>query len=100
MNSETKGGEDYIKIAFHNINGVKTDNTKIDSLLDIAEEKGLDIIGLCKTNIQDREGHWLIKEEETYRGFWASADKEKKKGSGVAIIMHQRIEKHLARINR
>ena len=99
-NSETKGGEDYIKIAFHNINGVKTDNTKIDSLLDIAEEKGLDIIGLCETNIQDREGHWLIKEEETYRGFWASADKEKKKGSGVAIIMHQRIEKHLARINR
>src|SRR5260363_161839 len=89
-----------VTIAFHNINGIKSDNTKLESLLDFAEGKKIDIVGLCETNIQEKESQWLIKKEEKYRGFWASAEEEKKKRSGVALFVYKRVENYLARVFR
>ena len=36
--------------------------------------KEVDIVGLCETNIQEKEGKWLINKDENYTSFWASAE--------------------------
>ena len=45
-----------LNIGFHNINGIKSNKTKLEALVDFAEEKKIDILGICETNIVEREG--------------------------------------------
>ncbi|CAG8754928.1 23254_t:CDS:2, partial [Gigaspora rosea] len=39
------------KIATHNINGLKANNRKMDAILEWAEQKSLNILGITETNI-------------------------------------------------
>ena len=60
----------------------------------------LNIIELAETNILAREGFFLTKNIEGYKSFWTNACSDKKKGSGVSLLISSQWEKHLGQIDR
>src|SRR5260363_242083 len=51
---EEERRNNLVTIAFHNINGIKSDNTKLESLLDFAEGKKLTLLGYVKQTFRKR----------------------------------------------
>ena len=76
--------EDYrtLKIATHNINGIKGSFTKLELLLEWAICKNLDIIGINETNIMERQNKFNMKKQKDFFGVWTDSEEKKKKGSG------------------
>jgi len=90
-----------IRIACHNINGLKTKGWKLESLLGWAEEEEITILGIMETNLTENEGKFLMHAtNRKYVGFWASAAKDKKKGSGVGILVEEQWEKHVGAVKK
>src|SRR5881394_2593338 len=88
-----------LKITSHNINGLKGDQSKLHKLIEWALDDNIHIIGLSETNLSSREGKWLNQALHTldYTAYWSSKDK-KIKGSGVALIIHNKWAKHVEKI--
>ena len=61
-------------------------------------ENSCDVLGLVETNISDKEGFFLGRNYREVLTIWSSASVEKKKGSGVALIVRQNWRKHLGQI--
>ena len=55
-----------IKIACHNINGIKQNKQKIDLLQDWIKEEDIGICGIVETNITSKEGRFLLNKESDY----------------------------------
>ena len=100
---ESKGGdirdniiEDYrtLKIATHNINGIKGNSIKLEALLEWAKQEKIDIIGINETNTTERQNRFRMSRQEEYLGIWSDAEENKKKGLGVGLIMNKKWEKH------
>src|SRR6185437_4709084 len=89
-----------LNIGFHNINRIKNNKNKLKAVIDYAENKGLDILGLGETNIESREGEFLLDEQCTYKCFWASAESNKIKGSGLGILIKKHWERHITSIEK
>ena len=68
--------------------------------MDWTIENTYDIVGLVETNISEKEGFFLGKPFKGYHTVWSSACQEKKKGSGVGLIISERWKKHLGFIQR
>src|SRR6185295_8146306 len=91
---EEKGKE--IRIACHNINGLKTRGWKLENLLGWAKEEEITILRITETNIAEKKGKILVHRYNTqYKGYWTSAMSDKKKGSGIGILIDERWEKHV-----
>ena len=58
------------------------------------------MLGICKTNISELQGSFLIPKNEDYVGFWTRANESKLKGLGVGIVIKKIWEKHIGQINR
>ena len=54
-----EGGKD-IKIACHNINGLKTKGWKLENLLGWAEKEEIVILGITESNLTERKGNFLM----------------------------------------
>ena len=78
-----------MRIGFHNINGLKANKGKLDGLLDTMLEENIRIMGIAETNLQEVEGKFILRENQKFKGFWSAADENKKKGSGVGIILRE-----------
>ena len=89
-----------MSIGFHNINGLKANRGKLENIIDYMEEKNIDIMGIGETNISEKEGRYTTRGNNNYGSFWVSADENKKKGSGIGIILKRTWEKHVAQVNR
>ena len=89
-----------IKVATHNINGIKSNTHKVEFLLEWASDNAIDILGVAETNITHTEGIWINKEQSKYRSFWSSSNKDKKKGSGVGLLISKQWEKFIGQIER
>ena len=76
-----------LKIATHNINSLKINKFKLDSLIGFAAEEKIDIIGINKTNIIEQQSKFLVKKESNYVEFWIGANENKVKGSGVGLLI-------------
>ena len=76
-----------LRLATHNINGLKANGQKIEQLQDWIVDNEIDILGLAETNISGKEGFFLTKDIENYTSFWTNARVEKKKGSGVGLLI-------------
>ena len=87
-------------IACHNINGIKTKKSKLDNLLEWKKLEKIDILGIVESNISEKEGRYIMIEDKENKSYWANADGNKKKGSGVGIIVSNKWEKHLGKIDR
>jgi exonuclease III len=88
-------------VACHNINGLKTKGWKLENLLGWAEEEEIAILGITETNLAEREGKFLLhKTTERYVGFWSSAAEDKKKGSGVGLLIEEQWAKHVGRVRK
>ena len=95
-----KGGKE-IKVACHNINGLKTKGWKLENLLSWAEEEEIAILGITESNLTEREGKFLTNNtKRRFIGYWASATEDKKKGSGVGILVEEQWEKHVGAVKR
>ena len=91
LKEKWKKGKKEIQIACHNINGLKTRGWKLENLLSWAEKEEITILGITETNIAEREGKFLIYNQTAqYKGYWTSAVTDKKKGSGVGILIDER----------
>jgi hypothetical protein len=88
-------------VACHNINRLKTKGWKLENLLGWAEEEEIAILGITETNLAEREGKFLLhKTTERYVGFWSSAAEDKKKGSGVGLLIEEQWAKHVGRVRK
>ena len=99
VEKETKIGEsrgiiveDYriLNIATHNINGIKGNAIKVEILLEQARQEKIDIIGINKMNTTERQNKFSMNRQVDYVGIWADAEENKKKGSGVDLIMNKK----------
>jgi exonuclease III len=79
-----------LKIACHNINGLKGNRDKMETMIDRIENENYDIIGIVETNITDKEGCHIVNQRDNISGFWTSAEECKKKGSGVGAIINKK----------
>ena len=93
---------DYIKLWTHNLNGIKGDSQKLINLTMEAQEQGVTMIGLCETNIGAKAGRGLnahLRSKDIYyTGFWSTAHVSKSKGSGVAILINNKWEKYVSKV--
>ena len=87
-----------LRIGTHNINGIRVNPGKIELLIDWMNEMNIDIMGLNETNINKKEGSFIIDKGSGYKGIWSCCDKDKIKGSGVGILIKNKWEKHIAQI--
>ena len=96
-----KKGRKEIKIACHNVNGLKTKGWKLGNLLDWAEEEEIAILGVTETNLTEREAKFLTyNTRKKYIGYWVNAVEDKKKGSGLGILVEEHWEKHVGAVKR
>ena len=72
----------------------------MEQLQDWLVNNSINVLGLAETNISGKEGFFLTKNIENYKGFWSNARTEKKKGSGVGLLINKQWEKHLGGIER
>src|ERR1043165_9495568 len=101
LKEKWKEGKKEIKIACHNINGLKTKGWKLGNLLSWADEEEITILGITETNLTEREGRFLTHAaNKRYVGYWSSAAEDKKKGSGVGILVEEQWEKHVGAVKR
>lgn len=89
-----------LNIATHNINGIKSNTHKLDLALNWAIDNKIDILGIAESNISSKEGCWLTSEQNNFRSFWSSSDQNKKKGSGVGLLINNQWEKYIGSIDR
>jgi len=62
----------------------------LENLLSWAEEEEITIIGITETNLTEREGKFLTYAAgRRYVEFWTNAAEDKKKGSGIGIIINE-----------
>ena len=80
-------GKIELNLATYNINGLKSNNQKVKALYAWALDNNIDILGLAETNITAKEGNFLTKSWNEYKNFWVSADPNKKKSSGVGLLI-------------
>ena len=91
LKEKWKEGKKDIRVACHNINGLKTRGWKLENLFGWAEEKKITIMGITETNIAEKEGKFLLYSQDIqYKGYWTSAAIDKKKGSGVGILIDEK----------
>ena len=83
-----------LKLACHNINGLKSNNQKLLHLLDWAKEKDIDILGITETNISDKKDHYILLQNSPYKMCWTSSSFNKKKGSGLGVAIREKIQKY------
>ena len=107
VEKETKIGEsrgiiveDYwiLNIATHNINRIKGNAIKVEILLERARQEKIDIIGINETNTTERQNKFSMNRQVDYVGIWADTEENKKKGSGVGLIMNKKWKKHLSQV--
>jgi len=59
-------------------------------LLDWAEEEEIAILEITEMNIVKREGRFLAyAANKKYIGYWTNAAEDKKKGSGIGILIEE-----------
>jgi exonuclease III len=89
-----------LKIACHNINGLKGNRYKIESIAERIESEGYDIIGLVETNISEKEGQYIVNQDSIINSFWTSAEEGKSKGSGVGVLVNRKWAKHIGQVKK
>ena len=84
--------EDFrtLKIATHNINGIKGNLVKLESLLDWAKTNDIDMLRINETNTTKRQNHFTINNQKEYKGIWTDAEENKKKSFEVSLIMSKK----------
>ena len=77
---ERKEGDfEALLIGCHNINGIKTNKSKLDNLLEWKKLEKIDILEIVESNISEKEGKYILMENGDNKSYWASADIVKKK---------------------
>src|SRR6185295_1189126 len=72
-----------------------------ENLLSWAEEEEITILEITETNLTEREGKLLTHATgKKYVGFWKNAAEDKKKGSGIGIMIDEQWEKHIGAVKK
>ena len=58
------------------------------------------MIRINETNITGRQNNFYLKDQDNYLGIWSDAEENKKKGSGVSLIICKKWEKYLSQVKR
>ena len=84
--------EDYqtLKIATHNINRIKGSFSKLDLILEWAKKESIDIVGINESNTTEKQNKFNTKKQEEFFGVWSDAEYNKKKGSGVGLLINKK----------
>ena len=91
VNKKVEIRKEEIRIACHNVNGLKTRGWKLENLLGWTEKEEIAILGITETNIAERERKCLLYNcNMQYKGYWTSVISEKKKGSGIGILIDEK----------
>ena len=89
---------EQVKIKYHNINGIKGNRTKLQKLIDFDIEENLDILGITETNINAKEAVFFEVNWQHYKAFWTKDNIEKRKSSGVGLLVRKEWQTHLTKI--
>jgi hypothetical protein len=91
---ETTNKNNNWEFASVNIRGAKS-NIKVMTIEKELLKTNLVILGLAETNLGRDQAKYMFKDNTKYRGFWSETEK---KGSGVGMLVHRKIEKYIAKI--
>lgn len=93
-----------LHIGCHNINGLaSTENAgKFFNILRFMNSRNIDIFVITETNIGEKEGRFLVaqfnneqhSESDQLVVHWLDKKEDKRKGSGVAVIVNQKWARH------
>jgi exonuclease III len=73
----------------------------LENLLGWAEDEEIAILGITETNLTEREGRFLtLAANRKYVGYWTNAAEDKKKGSGLGILIEEQWEKHVGAVKK
>lgn len=87
-----------LKLGVHNINGIKNNTQRLQEVCDYGKRQNINIIGLVETNISVKEAKFIEIEDTKYHSHWSSAEVNKRKGSGVGILIEKEWNKHLTKV--
>ena len=79
-----------LNIATHNINRIKGSFSKLDLILEWAKKESIDIVGINESNTTERQNKFNTKKQEEFFGVWSDAEYNKKKGSGVGLLINKK----------
>jgi hypothetical protein len=86
-----------LRIAAHNIDGIASIQSfpKLNNLLEFIEEHKIDIIAISEINIDYRQGHFINQKikSKVYSIIFSERN-QKGKGSGTALVIHNKWMKH------
>ncbi|EXX74278.1 hypothetical protein RirG_052600 [Rhizophagus irregularis DAOM 197198w] len=86
-----------LNIAAHNINGIASvlSIQKLHNLLEFINENSIDIMAISETNIDYRQEYFINQDikSKVYSIIFSERD-QKTKGSGTALVIHNRWMKH------
>ncbi|EXX64498.1 hypothetical protein RirG_142120 [Rhizophagus irregularis DAOM 197198w] len=92
-----------LHIAAHNIDGIASTPSiqKLHNLLEFIEENNIDIMAISETNIDYRQEYFINQDikSKVYSIIFSERD-QKTKGSGTALVIHNRWMKHYYAVER
>ena len=59
-------------------------------LIDWASKENIDLVGLNETNISERQNRCSMSKQNSYLGIWTDTEEDKKKGSGVGLLINKK----------
>ncbi|CAG8750711.1 9659_t:CDS:2 [Gigaspora margarita] len=76
-----------LNIADYNINDLKQNLLKLRDLSEWLKKHSINVCRIIETNILSKEGYHITKENSNFMFFWSNTNKDKKKGSGVGLLI-------------
>jgi exonuclease III len=86
-----------IHFGTHNINGFRNDITKLQHCMVFCNELNIDCVVLTETNTNARNGKFIDTRSYGYNSFW-TGDNNKIKGSGVAILIAEHLQRFISKV--
>src|SRR5438132_7052364 len=86
-----------LKIATHNIRGMKNNELKQQQIINEIKEDKLHVIELTETNINKQLGKYIFKYESNYNAYY-NKEMKQEQGTGVVLIFHKELTKHIQKV--
>ena len=97
LNNNNNDKNNLIKIAIHNVQGIKNNKIKQEMIFQEIINNKYKIVGLTETNINYSIGKYLNRFNKNYQ-VWTNKESYQKLGSGVALIIHNDIAKYIQKV--
>ncbi|CAG8569071.1 25229_t:CDS:2 [Gigaspora rosea] len=73
---------------------------KLQELVDFGTREKFNLLGIVKMNIDSRQGKFIKINRSRYLDFWTNVEKDKKKRSGVKVLIDKKWAAHITKVQK